>query len=117
VGDQFTPNFGAEAGAAVYSYTFSTLSLYDVVAKGVLPLNSRGEFFGKLGLGIARMKVCFLGCDSHTRIGPALGLGFAYNFTHQWAGTLEYNGVYLSSPYARGIYGGLTFGVTRHFDA
>jgi opacity protein-like surface antigen len=117
LGDQFTPNFGAELGASIYSLAFSTLTMYDLVAKGVLPLNQRGEFFGKLGVGLARLRVCVLGCDSHERVGPAFGLGFAYNFTHRWAGTLEYNGIYLSSPYSKGIVGALTIGATRHFDA
>lgn len=117
LGDQFTPNFGAELGASIYSLAFSTLTMYDLVGKGVLPLNQRGEFFGKLGLGLARLRVCVLGCDSHERVGPAFGFGFAYNFTHRWAGTLEYNGIYLSSPYSKGIVGALTIGATRHFDA
>lgn len=113
---QFNSYFALEGGFAHYSVSFLGASIFDIVAKGVLPLGSRTMLFGKFGGALAETEACFLGCESHTQFAPAFGLGLGVGINHNWAGTLEYNGIYLSSSNTTGLIGGLTVGATRYFD-
>lgn len=117
VGKHFTSKLALEAGFAHYNLDFVGASIFDIVAKGILPLGQRYMLFGKLGGAITETEACFLGCETHNQLTPAFGVGFGVGINKDWAGTLEYNGVYMSSPNTDNIVGGLTIGATRYFDA
>lgn len=114
---QFNTHFAVEGGFAHYSVSFLGASIFDVVAKGILPLGSRVMLFGKLGGALAETEACFLGCETHNEFAPAVGAGLGVGINQNWATTLEYNAVYLSSSTVSGLIGGLTIGATRYFDA
>ncbi len=114
---QFKKYFALEGGFAYYGSKLGETTVFDVVGKGILPLGSRVMLFGKLGAAYAQLSTCFLGCDTQNQITPAFGLGMGVGITKKWAGTLEYNGIYLSSSRSSGLLGGLTVGATRYFDA
>lgn len=112
IGYLFTPYVGLDAGVdslwgwAIFS--IETVTMYHLGVKGILPLGSRFEFFGKLGLGLihGREQDNFLGFQSDTSsesLGASIGGGMGYSFTPKWVGTLEANGmIYPKSAVLRG---------------
>lgn len=116
IGRLFNPFIAIEGGYAYYGSAGGT-SVLNAVAKGILPISTRGTLFAKLGVGYIELRNCFLGCTTHTQFGPAFGLGGGVNINKQWQTTLEYNGVYTTFTNDSGFVGGITLGVTRYFDA
>src|SRR3990167_10798327 len=116
VGRQFNPHIGIEGGYGYYGVSSET-SVLNVVAKGIVPISTRGTLFAKLGGAYVELRNCFLGCTTYTQFAPAFGAGFGVNITKQWASSLEYNGVYTTFTNNTGFVGGVTLGVTRYFDA
>lgn len=116
IGRLFNPFIAIEGGYAYYGSADGT-SVLNVVAKGVLPVSTRGTLFAKLGVGYIELRNCFLGCTTHNQFGPAFGLGGGVNINNQWQTSLEYNGVYTTFTNNSGFVGGITLGVTRYFDA
>jgi len=117
VGKAYNPNFAIEGGYGYYDASIAGTSILDFVGKGTLPLGSRASLFGKLGVAYTELRTCFFGCNTYTQFTPAFGVGFGVGITKRWTGTLEYNGVYMSSTDSSGLLGALTIGATRYFDA
>lgn len=81
------------SSADAYSST-QTQSFY-VAGVGNLPLTDAFSVFGKLGVTANHLKSNFTDADgtssnTDTKARALLGLGLAYNFTKEIAGTLEY---------------------------
>ena len=72
-------------------YSVQTQSFY-VAGVGNLPLTDAFSAFGKVGVSVNHFttKTTGLGGNTETKARALLGLGLAYNFTKEIAGTLEY---------------------------
>lgn len=115
LGYQFPIGLGLEAGLGYYGLVFSDLYIYNLSATAAIPMGQRMTLLLKGGYGNATMKVCFMGCETRSRVGFTLGLGLGYAFNEHWTGTLQYNGIYVSSPNTDGLVGALTLGGTYFF--
>jgi OOP family OmpA-OmpF porin len=92
-------NFGVELGYANLGklktadgdYSVKTQSFY-LAGVGNLPLTDAFSAFGKVGVAINHFTAQETGFadTTETKIRALLGLGLAYNFTKEIAGTLEY---------------------------
>ena len=76
VGYLFNRYYAVEAGLTGSDNYF----LYDVAAKGILPLGSIVNLYGKLGVGVNN----YSGTNSPTTIGILYGAGVGFNIAHNW---------------------------------
>lgn len=115
VGYQFPIGLGLQAGLGYYGLEFADLLMMNVSATAAIPMGDRMTFLLKGGYGSSTLKVCFMGCETRSRLGFTFGLGLGYAFNTHWMGMLQYNGIYISSPNADGALGALTLGGTYFF--
>ncbi len=90
-------NFDVELGYAnlgKFKDTDGSLQAQSVYIAGVgnLPLTAAFSAFGKVGVAVNQFKTTATGSDGNTetKARALLGLGLAYNFTKEIAGTVEY---------------------------
>ncbi len=90
-------NFDVELGYAnlgKFKDTDSSMQTQSIYIAGVgnLPLTAAFSAFGKVGVAVNQFKTTATGFDGNTetKARALLGLGLAYNFTKEIAGTLEY---------------------------
>lgn len=85
-------------GVETVSMKLRVQSIY-AAAVGTLPVSDSFSLFAKAGLAVNRAKASAAYTDgivteseseSETKVGPMVGVGFAYNFTKQVAATAEY---------------------------
>ncbi len=98
-GFSLNKNFGVELGYANLGklkttdgdYSVKTQSFY-LAGVGSLPLTDAFSAFGKVGVAINHLTAKETGFadTTETKTRALLGLGLAYNFTKEIAGTLEY---------------------------
>jgi OOP family OmpA-OmpF porin len=71
--------------------SMETQSFY-IAGVGNLPLTAAFSAFAKVGVAVNHFttKTTGLGSDTETKARALMGLGLAYNFTKEIAGTLEY---------------------------
>lgn len=113
-------NFGSLAESdAQGSSKFRVQSVY-AAAVGTLPLAESFSLFAKAGISANYVKASDddgMGnrySDSETKFGPMLGLGLAFNFTKEIAGTIEYR--YFDEVADGGLKASaLTAGIRYHF--
>ncbi|MCX7121932.1 MAG: outer membrane beta-barrel protein [Gammaproteobacteria bacterium] len=126
----FTPNWGLEAGAD-YIWAPDFLAIDDVWmahldVKGIVPLSTRFELFGKLGVGYVQGSEeieaipPFLPAYTQTSgtLGLAFGGGIGFSFTPRWVATLEGSGMVF--PKTSTLVGGIaaipTIGIIHYFS-
>ena len=123
----FTPRLGVEVGYdSIWDwYLLGTVdvSMYHLDVKTIMPFGSRGELFGKFGVGIIN------GTEKNTLLsnynqtsqswGASVGFGIGYDVMPSWVITLEANGMIY--PESHTLNGGLalipSIGLTHYFDA
>lgn len=120
-------NFGSLAaavseGSEAISGKLRVQSIY-AAAVGSLPVSESFSLFAKAGLAVNYAKATGTytngsttesGTESETKLGPMLGVGLAYNFTKQIAGTVEYR--YFHEVIDGGLKASaLTAGIRYHF--
>lgn len=125
VGYQFTPTIGLQAGAqtlwALSGFAgVDSATIYDVAARGILPIDSKAEFFGKLGVGMVNgtSNTYILNSKQTTdSVGVTYGLGFGYCFTPRWMLAVQATGIYSTgSQLIRSGFKTIpTINVTYHF--
>ena len=124
-GYMMTTYWGVEAGVdAVWGFDLfceGSGEIYHLDVKGVLPLGSRAELFGKLGVGVIHAEEnddLLENTESSTGVGATFGLGFGYDFTPTWVATAELNGIaHQKSPVLNGTFSFIpTIGITHYFS-
>ncbi|MCX7126024.1 MAG: outer membrane beta-barrel protein [Gammaproteobacteria bacterium] len=126
----FTPSFGLEAGIDdIWVPDFLGIDDAMIVhldAKGILPLGSRFELFGKFGLGYLQGNEeigaipPYLPSYTVTSscFGLAFGAGLGFSFTPRWVATIEANGIVY--PHNSVLEGNViaipTIGITHYFS-
>jgi hypothetical protein len=124
----FNRNLGLQLGLvslwdSSFGWDFDTATIYDIAMRGSVPLGSKGEFFGKLGVGVingeVKVSMPWIGTIKQTgeSVGPTFALGLGYYFTRHLAGTIEYTGIYStgSTLLRNGVKAVPLIGVTYHF--
>lgn len=106
IGYQFTPNWGVQLGAegiwgTISGFDLDTVGIYDAAIRGILPLGTRFQLYGKIGLGIIHGEQVFTNpftgnvyTDISESVGPTFALGLGFCFSPHWMLSIEGNGIY-----------------------
>jgi hypothetical protein len=120
-GYQFNPYVGLEADfTGISAPNSSTVFMYGVTLRGILPIGDRVSLYAKLGGGPITLRVCDFVfntgiCVSQTEWGGLAGAGLTLALTKNLDLAVDYTGGFGTGYGIDGIYGVLGGGLLYHF--
>ena len=108
VGYQINPYLAPEAGVSYYRRYGEEVMVYDAVLKGILPISTRFNLNGKLGVGS-------YSSHNESQTVPYLGLGLGYALTPNLDIDFSMQGSYIDFGIATAGLALVSGGLTYHF--